>query len=179
MESLMPSWKCILMDPPWNEKGGGRIKRGADRHYPVMKKHDIIRTIHQSGVWTPYENCHLWMWVTNNFLKDGLFVMEALGFRYITNAVWAKDGRPGLGQYMRGKHELILFGVKGRLGSRVKDESTLIGDGLVARGCHSEKPKSSYAKIRRISPGPRLEMFARAKCRGFTPWGNEVEDAVV
>jgi len=163
------------MDPPWNEKGGGKIKRGADRHYPVMKKHDIIKTIYQSDVWTPDKNCHLWMWVTNNFLKDGLFVMEALGFRYITNAVWAKDGKFGLGQYMRGKHELILFGVKGRLPSRVKDESTLIGDDLIEPDEHSKKPEDAYAKIRRISPRPRLEMFARKdRVWGFTTWGDEI-----
>ena len=143
-----------------------------------MKKHDIIRTVYQSGVWSPAKNCHLWMWVTNNFLEDGLFVMKALGFRYVTNAVWAKAGRPGLGQYMRGKHELLLFGVRGRLSARVKNESTLIGDGLVARGRHSEKPGVSYAKIRNISPGPRLEMFAREKKRGFTPWGNEIQAPV-
>lgn len=112
--------------------------------------------------------------MTNNFVPDGLFVMEALGFRYVTQAVWAKAGRPGLGQYMRGKHEPILFGVRGRLASRVKDESTLIGDGLIPRGRHSEKPAESYKKIRRISPGPRLEMFAREKNWGFNPWGNEI-----
>ncbi len=171
----MPKWKTILMDPPWYEKGGGKIKRGADRHYPLMKKHDIIRTIYQSGVWTPAKSCHLWMWVTNNFMPDGLFVMEALGFRYVTNAVWAKEGHAGLGHYMRGKHELILFGIKGRLGRRVKDESTLIGDDLVPRGDHSEKPEMSLKKIRRISPSPRLEMFARRKNYGFSAWGNEIE----
>ncbi len=170
----MPKWKCILMDPPWSEKGGGKIKRGADRHYPVMKKHDIIKTIYQSGVWTPAKNCHLWMWVTNNYLKDGLFVMEALGFRYITKATWAKAGRFGLGQYMRGKTEDCLFGVRGRLAARVKNESTLFGDDLVPKGEHSEKPKVSCQKIRAISPGPRLEMFARQNNRGFRAWGNEI-----
>lgn len=139
-----------------------------------MKKDEIIRTIYQSGVWFPDENCHLWIWVTNNFLKDGLFIMEALGFRYITKATWAKDGRFGLGQYMRGKTEDCLFGIRGRLPALVKNESTLFGDGLLHKGRHSEKPESSYDKIRRISPGPRLEMFARRNIEGFLAWGNQI-----
>ena len=34
-------YKTIYADPPWREQGGGKIKRGADRHYPLMKTKDI------------------------------------------------------------------------------------------------------------------------------------------
>ena len=34
-------YKTIYADPPWNEQGGGKIKRGADRHYPLMKTKEI------------------------------------------------------------------------------------------------------------------------------------------
>ena len=34
-------YKTILADPPWQEQGGGKIKRGADKHYPLMKTKDI------------------------------------------------------------------------------------------------------------------------------------------
>lgn len=168
---MTTEYQCILMDPPWNEQGGGKIKRGADRHYPLIKgKDQIVRTIITADVWNPAPNCHLWMWVTNNYLKDGLFIMEALGFRYVTNAVWAKD-RFGLGQYLRGQHEILLFGVKGRLKSLTRSESSLIE---APRGRHSKKPEESYRKIEAISPGPRLEMFARYARPGWDSWGNEI-----
>jgi len=70
-------YKTIYADPPWMERGGGKIKRGADRHYPLMKTKDIcdlpiIKEIVD-------DNAHLYLWTTNNFLKDGLQVMEAWG----------------------------------------------------------------------------------------------------
>ena len=81
---------CISADPPWDESGGGKCKRGADRHYPLIKKKEDIRdAMLQSGKWYPAETCHLWLWVTNNFLPDGLWLMAELGFTYKTNRAWA------------------------------------------------------------------------------------------
>jgi N6-adenosine-specific RNA methylase IME4 len=164
------SYRTILMDPPWFERGGGKIQRGADRHYPLLKTPEILVVILQSGVWRPApDGCHLYCWVTNNFLKDGIWLVEALGFRYITLLTWAKD-RIGLGQYFRGQTEQLIFGVKGRLPAQVKTESTFIE---ARRGRHSAKPEESYEKIERVSPGPRLEMFARTQRPGWDTWGNE------
>jgi N6-adenosine-specific RNA methylase IME4 len=169
-------FRCIVADPPWNERGAGKVKRGADRHYKTLKKHEIIEVMLRADVWRPHKDSHLWLWITNNYLKDGLFVMEALGFRHITQATWAKD-RFGLGQYMRGQTEHCLFGVRygGRLPSKVKDKSTLFAGGIIPRtDKHSKKPVGAYKQIEAISPGPRLEMFAREPRKGYTVWGNEV-----
>ena len=167
-------FKTIVADPPWYEKGGGKIKRGADRHYPLMKTRDIIplmQTVlfkHQPDP----QGAHLYLWVSNNFLIDGLEVMRALGFRYVTKRTWAKD-RFGLGYYDRGQTEDCLFGVMGKLPPMSKKYSTLIGGGLVKRGRHSAKPQVFYDEIEKVSPGPRLEIFARGPRSGYTVWGNE------
>jgi N6-adenosine-specific RNA methylase IME4 len=164
------NYATILIDPPWNETGGGRIKRGADRHYPLLKTPDIVRVIRESGVFTPAENAHLYLWVTNNFLRDGLWVMEQLGFRYVTLLTWAKD-RVGLGQYFRGQTEHMLFGVRGTLPA-IRKATTLI---TAPRRRHSQKPTAAYDAIESVSPPPRLEMFARSSLRpGWTAWGNDV-----
>jgi len=164
-------YRTILADPPWLERGGGRIKRGADRHYPLLKTREMARVILDSGAFTPDpEGCHLYLWATNNHLPDALAVMDQLGFRYITMLTWAKD-RYGLGQYFRGQTEPLLFGVKGRLPALVRTESTLIE---ARRGRHSAKPEDSYRKIEAVSPSPRLEMFARQARPGWDAWGNEV-----
>ena len=68
-------YKTIYADPPWNEQGGCKIKRGADNHYPVMKTKDIIKMKDVINKISE-ENAHLYLWVTNNYLKDGLKVME-------------------------------------------------------------------------------------------------------
>jgi N6-adenosine-specific RNA methylase IME4 len=171
----MEDYACILIDPPWAEKGAGKVKRGADRHYPVMSESDIIRTIIQSPEWRPAKNAHLYLWVTNNHLEEGLRVMKALGFRYITNIAWAKPSF-GLGQYFRGQHELCLFGVRGILPSQAtpRNVPSLI---TAPKGIHSKKPDGLYIYIERTSPGPRLEMFARNTREGWMSVGNEVEGA--
>jgi N6-adenosine-specific RNA methylase IME4 len=86
--------KTVQMDPPWPEQGGGKIKRGADRHYLLIKKReDILKVVYQSGVWPDWEKdegAHLYIWVTNNYLEWGLWLMDALGFKYKTNIIWVK-----------------------------------------------------------------------------------------
>lgn len=169
-------YRAIMMDPPWTEVGGGRIKRGADRHYPLVKTKDMPALIQAGDLWRPAEDCHLWMWVTNNYLKDGLWLMEELGFRYVTNAVWVKQ-RKGLGQYMRGQHELLLFGVKGRSmvpGTDCRPPTVIQAD----RTQHSKKPDEFYELVETVSKGPYLEVFARRGRPGWHSWGNQIVNEV-
>jgi len=169
-------YKTIYADPPWNESGAGKIKRGADRHYPLMKTNKIIEYMKQIHI---DRNAHLYLWVTNNFLKDGLKVMESLGFRYVTNIVWVKD-RFGLGQYFRGQHEICLFGVKGKLPYKHKTDSsrsccvepTIIN---AKRKEHSKKPNGMYTKIENTSYPPFIEVFARQRHDGWDAIGNELD----
>lgn len=175
-EAQSTGFRTICADPPWLERGGGKIKRGADRHYPVMKTNAIIalmrKTLFETYTIDPYGS-HMYIFVTNNFLEDGLRVMRELGWRYVTMRTWAKD-RIGLGYYWRGQTEHALFGVRGKLPSLVRTESTLVGKGIVKRGRHSAKPQVFYDEVERVSPGPRLELFARTPRKGWTVWGNEV-----
>lgn len=170
----MVLFRTSYSDPPWPEKGGGKIKRGADKHYPVMDRYAILETIILAEPWVrlaPGAHHH-YMWVTNNYLPDGLWLMDALGFRYVTNLVWAKD-RIGLGQYFRGQHELLLFGVRGS-GYDVRTERKDLGTLLEGpRTQHSKKPESAYERIEARSQGPYLELFARSGRPGWEAWGNE------
>jgi N6-adenosine-specific RNA methylase IME4 len=169
-------YQVILLDPPWNETGGGKVKRGADRHYPLMKTRDI-KALLVDGWDIPgqaADDSACFLWVTNNFLPDGLEVMDALGFRYVTNLVWTKD-RFGLGYYFRGQHELCLFGVKGKLGRARATHSTWLGQDAIARRKHSQKPDELHAIIESLYDGPYLECFARSPRDGWDALGNEVD----
>jgi len=183
-------YSCIAADPPWAEHGGGRCKRGADRWYGLMKKEEIAEVMVSAPCWRPAESCHLWLWVTNNHLEDGLWVMKEVGFRYVTNRCWAKmeaesdspAGEPGklyykqrhgLGQYMWGEHELLLFGVRGP--TMLPPTEGRPGTLLLAPRTreHSEKPEQAYLDMERVSHsvGPRLEMFAAGGARaGWDKW---------
>lgn len=169
----MKQYGTILADPPWLERGGGKIKRGADRHYPLMHTKDICAL---PVVDLALPDAHLYLWVTNNFLPDGLKVMAAWGFRYVTAITWAKD-KMGLGQYFRGMTEHCLFGVRGKPGYRMDAQgkrcqgTTLI---QAPRQRHSAKPEQLRRMIERVSPGPYLELFAREQAPGWDCLGNEI-----
>jgi N6-adenosine-specific RNA methylase IME4 len=128
------------------------------------------------------DKSHLYLWVPNALLLEGLKVMEAWGFQYKTNLVWykiRKDGGPdgrGVGFYFRNVTELILFGVRGnmRTGQPGRTQVNLFS---TRKREHSRKPDELYSIIEDCSPGPYLELFARFPRDGWCQWGNEdVED---
>jgi N6-adenosine-specific RNA methylase IME4 len=182
-EGHMSNFHCITMDPPWMERGGGKIKRGADRHYPLLDYPGIVAAILQSPSWRPADDCHLWCWATSNHLPEAIDLVRVLGFRYLACLPWVKTtggldltGRPntriGLGQYLRYDHELLVFATRGRT---QKPPKAWLGSTIFApRGQHSAKPEAARRMIEHISPPPRLEMFARTPSEGWTVWGNQV-----
>ena len=122
-------------------------------------------------------NSHLYLWVTNNFLVDGLKVMDAWGFKYITTITWLKD-RIGLGQYYRGITEHCLFGRKGgALPYRTKDGKRQQGKTIIQepKTIHSRKPIKMYEYIEKVSHPPYLELFARKERKGWDTWGIDVD----
>jgi len=128
-------------------------------------------------------NAHLYLWVPNALLPEGLEVMQAWGFRYVSNIIWAKrrkDGGPdgrGVGFYFRNVTEPILFGVKGSMRTLAPGRSTVNMIETRKRE-HSRKPDEQYDLIESCSPGPYLEMFARYARPGWSVWGNESDEKI-
>ena len=167
-----------MADPPWYQRGGGKSKRGADKHYEILKEKEIKKVMSEMLDNNVAENAHMYMWVANNHLAEGLRIIEHLGFRYITNLVWAKPSF-GLGRYFRGQHEICLFATKGR-GFSVRTDmnncSTLVGNKLIKPTRHSAKPEEIYQLIENRSEGPFLELFARNRRPNWDCLGNEAPD---
>lgn len=171
-------FQTILADPPWRfTNRTGKVApehRRLDR-YSTMSM-DSIKALAVSKV--AAKNAHLYLWVPNALLIDGLEVMSAWGFRYVSNIVWAKrrkDGGPdgrGVGFYFRNVTELLLFGVKGsmRTLSPGRRQVNMIE---TRKREHSRKPDEQYDLIQSCSPGPFLELFARYPRDGWTVWGDE------
>lgn len=177
------TFSTILLDPPWPEKGGGKIKRGADKHFKVInKKWQMLETIVRAEPWGELgPDLHCWMWMTDNYTSWGRGILEFLGFKIHRSFPWVK-GRMGIGQYARGCHENLWFATRGR-GMTIKHPGTFRTDHLVGapspvdskgRVIYSAKPERAHELIEAMSKGPYLEMFARNPRDGWTVWGNEV-----
>lgn len=176
-------FKTVLADPPWRfTNRTGKVApehRRLDR-YSTMTL-DAIKSIPVSTVMS--DNAHLYLWVPNALLPDGMAVMDAWGFRYVSNIVWAKrrkDGGPdgrGVGFYFRNVTEILLFGVRGsmRTLSPARSQVNMIE---TRKREHSRKPDEQYDLIEECSPGPHLELFARHPREGWTVWGDESDEGV-
>ncbi len=176
-------FRTILADPPW--RFANRTGKVAPEHrrlgrYATMTLEDIKAlpvAAHAA------ENAHLYLWVPNALLPEGLAVMKAWGFRYVTNIVWAKrrkDGGPdgrGVGFYFRNVTELLLFGVKGRMRTLAagRRQVNLIES---RKREHSRKPDEQYRLIESCSPAPYLELFARYPQPDWAVWGSEADATV-
>ncbi len=174
----------VLADPPWRfQNRTGKVApehRRLDR-YDTMAVEEICALPVSAQV---ADNAHLYLWVPNALLPEGLRVMQAWGFRYVSNLIWAKrrkDGGPdgrGVGFYFRNVTEPILFGVRGTL--RTLPPGRRQVNMLETRKReHSRKPDEQYELIESCSPGPYLEMFARYPRDGWQVWGDEAADATV
>tara|TARA_R100001163_G_scaffold41546_1_gene31437 strand:- start:144 stop:563 length:420 start_codon:yes stop_codon:yes gene_type:complete len=120
---------------------------------------------------------HLYLWVTNPFIKEGLEVCKAWGFEYKTLLTWVKtykDGTPimGMGYYFRGCTEHIIFGIKNKKLCKNKSTKNIV---FANQRKHSQKPDEVKKLIVNSSGDlPRIELFARNKTEGWDVWGNEV-----
>jgi N6-adenosine-specific RNA methylase IME4 len=172
----------VLADPPWRFQN--RTGKMAPEHrrlsrYGTMSMDDIL-SLPVARIAKP--RAHLYLWVPNALIREGLGVMEAWGFTYKSNIIWyktRKDGGPdgrGVGFYFRNVTEIILFGIRGtnnRTLAAGRRQTNII---VSRKREHSRKPEEQYSIIERCSPGPYLEMFARHERDGWTRWGNEAPE---
>lgn len=171
-------YPTILADPPWRfVNRTGKVSpehRRLDR-YSTMDL-DAIKAMPVADV--AAVNSHLYLWVPNALLPEGLDVLNAWGYRYVSNVIWAKrrvDGGPdgrGMGFYFRNVTEILLFGVRGSLRTLApaRRQVNMIE---TRKREHSRKPDEQYDLVEACSPGPWLELFARHARPGWTVWGDE------
>ena len=175
-------FSTVLADPPWQFQN--RTGKMAPEHkrlsrYPTM----TLQKIKDLPVEAIIEDtAHIYLWVPNALLAEGMQVMEHWGFTYKTNLIWykiRKDGGPdrrGVGFYFRNVTEMILFGVRGK-GARTlqpgRSQENIISS---RKREHSRKPDEQYKLIEACSWGPRIELFARGPREGWFSWGNQAED---
>ena len=175
-------YSTILADPPWrftNRTGKMAPEHHRLARYPTMTLEDICG-LPVEGI--AADTAHLYLWVPNALLPEGLEVMKAWGFDYKSNVVWhkvRKDGGPdgrGVGFYFRNVTELVLFGVRGKSARTLAPGRTQVNFLATQKREHSRKPDELYDIVEACSPGPRLELFARGARKAWTAWGNQSGD---
>lgn len=171
----------IYADPPW------RFQNRTGKVAPENKKLNRYETMELDAIMAmpvaqiAAEKSHLYLWVPNALLPDGLAVMKAWGFEYKGNIVWEKvrkDGEPdgrGVGFYFRNVTELLLFGVRGTNNRTLAPARSQVNLIRTQKREHSRKPDEIIPIIERCSPGPFLELFARGDRKGWAMWGNQAD----
>lgn len=176
-------YQTIYADPPWqfqNRTGKVAPEHKRLNRYETMTLDDIM-ALPVSEVTD--EKCHLYLWVPNALLPEGLAVMRAWGFEYKTNLIWEKvrkDGQPdgrGVGFYFRNVTEILLFGIKGSNNRTLQPGRSQVNLLRTMKREHSRKPDEFVSLIEACSSGPRLEMFARGDRAGWDMWGNQADDS--
>lgn len=195
---MIPVFQAFEIDPPWPERGGGKIKRGANRHYPLLTIKQIKVAIETSPLWNPDDNCLVWFWATERFREDAIAIMRDLGFRKCCAFIWAKaeqfmeDGtekldaqgrttwthpaRKGLGQWSRVQHEHMLLFRKGDMKvppPLARSRSVF----FAPRTGHSTKPQVAKDIIEKTTRGSMgdvnmAELFARVPRSDAWTWGH-------
>ena len=172
----------VLADPPWqfqNRTGKMAPEHKRLQRYPTMSLQEIKDLPVEAIV---EDTAHLYLWVPNALLAEGMQIMEHWGFTYKTNLIWykiRKDGGPdrrGVGFYFRNVTEIILFGVRGKNARTLqpgRSQENIISS---RKREHSRKPDEQYELIETCSSWPRIELFARGPRKGWFVWGNQAEE---
>lgn len=180
------TYRTIVADPPWRyTKTGARVEGrmkgrggGAERHYETMTCAEVaalpVRPL-------TADQAHLYLWVTNPKLYGDetgtpLDIVQTWGFEYTTLLTWVKTGAPGMGFYFRGATEHVIFATRNKcpIAAEIRESNVF----TAPRRGHSEKPDSFLDLVERVSPAPRIELFARRQRFGWDTWGNEALEHV-
>ncbi len=162
-------YQVIAIDPPWkyDSRAEDTTHRGKNL-YPDMTVEQIY------AVPVPaksQDDCVLWLWTTNAFMRDAFTCLDAWGFREKTILTWDKEIL-GLGDWLRNVTEHCIVAVRGRPIVSLTNQTTIIRE---KRREHSRKPEAFYSLVEALCPGSKLEMFAREKRPGWDSWGAEPE----
>jgi N6-adenosine-specific RNA methylase IME4/ParB-like chromosome segregation protein Spo0J len=147
-------------DPPWQQEAWSD-ETGQDRGlmYPSMPLDEICALC--AGENSPFTaDAILFLWVTTNRLDDGLAVLKAWGFDYVSAITWDKV-HIGMGRWVRDRTEHLLIGKRGKFPGLLEG---MAPPSLHAepRDAHSRKPVWFAEQIDRLFPDMRkLELFQR------------------
>lgn len=180
---LSPPYSTIVADPPWPYRDGRALQmtdaswRGVEQTgYRFTSMPELVSMPVRS---LAADDAHLYVWCTNAFIVEAHELARAWGFQPKTLLTWVKvkpDGTPSMkaGHWFRGATEHVVFAVRGTLPLQT-DEAVPTAFLWPRVFQHSVKPPAFGDLVERCSPGPYLELFARAQRLGWDSWGHGYE----
>ena len=175
---LSPPYSTIVADPPWHyERGGPTTGQFSGSHlepppYSTMSVQEIWALPVES---LAADDAHLYLWTTNKYLRRSFDIVRGWGFRHSQTLTWCKPARGlGPGGAFSNTTEFVLYCRRGSLPYSDRVDTTWWE---WPRGPHSVKPPAFLDIVERVSPGPYVELFARAPRLGWDSWGYGYEAA--
>ena len=178
-EGLSPPYGTIVADPPWHYdegfvNGPARGEGWSNRKplpYSGMTPVEVV-ALPVSDLVGP-NGAFLFLWTTNRYLPSSFDVVRGWGFNYRQTLVWHKgDASPFPGAVAPNSAEYLVVGRCGNVKRTGTAPSAVLH---VNRGPHSAKPAAFADLVERVSPGPYVELFARAPRLGWDHWGHGYE----
>ena len=173
----MGKFATVVIDPPWplsqpfGLRGGGLIGASIQEQYGMMSLADIAALPIRAVLG---DDSLLFCWTVNRFLPDTFAILSAWGCAYAYTMTWVKNGGIQTPVTPMFNAEWCIVGRKGK--PQYLDTKAFNTANYWPRGAHSEKPEGFYDLLRRVTPGPRLDIFGRRRIAGFTSWGNEAPE---
>ena len=186
-EGLNPPYRTIVADPPWPVVAqigafGTRRRNVTPKPYSTMTL-DEIEALPVGSLAT--DPCCLFLWVPPRLNREGVgvAVARAWGFSVGGEFIWNKPNI-GMGLVPRISHEVFLVCTRGKgaLGGAPRNlHSVQTCPQLYGTNhgkTHSAKPAAFLDIAEACSPGPYVELFARAPRLGWDSWGYGYETGV-
>lgn len=182
-EGLTPPYSTLVVDPPWKyERGGPRTFHGDGKSHGrglrvPTPPYSMMTTGEIAGLPVTdlaAENAHLYLWTTNRYMVDAHVIAKGWGFKPSQTLTWCKPlNGYGPGGAFANTTEFVLFCRRGSLAYKARVDSTWW---TWPRGAHSVKPAAFIDIVEKVSPGPYVELFARAPRLGWDSWGYGFEE---
>ena len=167
-------YRTIVADPPWEYPEGFALGPGHGHleQRPLPYRGMTLDAISELPVRDLADkNCRLFLWTTNRYLRDAFAITEAWGFKYRQTLVWHKIDANLPASIAPNSAEFVLVATLGTPPRLATLPSAVIA--TPRSGGHSAKPEMWLDYFESVSPGPRLEMFARRNRLGWDTWGDE------
>lgn len=165
-------FETAIIDPPWpydrassNTKLTGYVSQDGNEQYPTLSIEEMKKLPVGDVV-----GGYVFLWTVSPFLQEGLDLLNAWGFTYVTSMAWFKNTGLGVGYWFRGSHELVLVAKRDGYKSVRTGEQSIF---QTPRTRHSAKPDNVHRMVGKHFPGPYLEVFGRQGRDGWTVLGNQ------
>ena len=163
-------YSVVVIDPPWPMKKIKREVRPKQRgfDYQVLSVEeigglDVPGILDAEGI--------VFLWTTQKYLPDAFTILEKWGLRYRFTMVWHKPGGIQIWNYPQFNGEFVVVGTKGKYKFTSCKAFNVVFN--APRAGHSVKPEEFYDLLKRVTDGPRIDIFNRRIIDGFDRWGDE------